>query len=242
MDKKSKTKNQKYPKPVMYNKYGVEYDVSNFFYLDSGYNARIFKRDDEALKVYNCNCSIKNCMSRKTFNILKENNIPNLVKLREYLYKEKSAYNKVFTMDAYTMDYVDGKKIKLLDAPKDYVEKVTESLDETIDRLTKLKLFILDTNSKNIIFTEDGVTIIDLDMYSKERMLSKEYLMEFNKSQMMNYIRNTIKFEIREEKNNDLYLGVQCMDYKKSLSSNVKSFFKEDTIRKDLILKNNDLF
>ena len=79
-------------------------------------------------------------------------------------------------------------------------------------------------------------------MYSKERMLSKEYLMEFNKSQMMNYIRNTIKFEIREEKNNDLYLGVQCMDYKKSLSSNVKSFFKEDTIRKDLILKNNDLF
>lgn len=236
------TKNIKHPKTIMYNHNGEEVDVKGFVFIDSGYNARIYKREDEVLKVYKSNCNFKNCMSRKVFNLIKESDVKNLVKLREYLYNNKSSYNKMLGIDAYTMDYVDGKRVKLLDASKEYIEKVSESLDETLEALSKLKLYILDTNSKNIIFTEDGVTIIDLDMYSKERILSKEYLKEFNKTQMMNYIRNTIKFEIREEKNRDLYLGVQYLDYRKTLSSNVKSFFKEDTIRKSLNLKNNDLF
>lgn len=58
-------------------------DADKYEFYGSGANSKVYVKNDEVLKLYK-DVKIRYYMKRKTFEMLKEADIPNLVKLRDY--------------------------------------------------------------------------------------------------------------------------------------------------------------
>ena len=187
------------------------FNLDGFEYYSSGECAKVYRKDDIAFKIYNYECKYRLHLSRKVFELLKTIKSSSLVELLEYYHDSTS---HILPMDAYSMKFVDGKDVELITAPKDYLSDTLTKLDETIKKLSDRKIVIFDTNSDNILFKENGVTIIDPDQFFHSRLLSKKIIYELNKERIIEYFISTIMKEMKEK--SGAYLLIN--PYKRGLS------------------------
>ena len=189
------------------------FNLDGFQYYSSGECANVYRKDDIAFKIYNYECKYRLHLSRKVFEILKTIKTSGLVELMDY-YHDSNSY--LLPMDAYSMKFIGGKDVELVTAPRDYLSDVLSQLDETIKKLSDRKIVIFDTNCENILFKENGATIIDPDQFFHPRFLSKNTIYEINKQRVIEYFISTILNEMKSRR--EIYLLIN--PYKRGLSLN----------------------
>lgn len=215
-----------------YDKNNNKFYVDDFEFFNEGVCAKVFKKDDILFKVYKFDCKYRFYLSKKMFNAIKNLNINSMVKLLDYYYSYKTLF---LPMDAYSMKLVDGKDIKLIYADKEYVKDIAKCLEETIRILTDNKIIMFDCHYKNILFKENGVTIIDPDQFGFYKLLTKKKIYEKNKLMCIKYITDTIKHEVDDKTLcNYLYSLRYSED---TLEDSITSCVTEGNIHDSLMLK-----
>lgn len=208
-------------------------DTSKFTYYKSGHFSDVYKSGNILLKIYKENTTYRYYMSRRLFLLLKKYNIPNLVKLIDYYHNYCGKVDRILPMDAYTMEFVEDKKIKLTEMNIEYMDKVIVMLEDTLEELSKHHILIEDSHEGNILFTENGVTMLDPDQYLHVRLLTKKFIYQLNKEKIIKAMNDTINTEVSHEG----YCGF--LDYifpsfTGSLSLDVKNYLKKANVRESI--------
>ena len=180
---------------MLYNKYGKELVDTGFGEFDNGTCANVYRDPNNLLlKVYKWDVNPRSHLTKSMFNILKDVDDKSFVKLRDYYfyYYPNFMYSD---LDAYTMDMVpfDRKNIlNLLYADLNYLYECSYELERLAEKLSKLKIFLFDTNGYNIIFNEHGAVIIDPDKFYRVPFLPYRMVLRQNKEAILEYIRSYI--------------------------------------------------
>lgn len=170
----------------------VEFNNLSLIYQSD--DSRIYTDGSIALKLFDGHMS--KTMDKKIFEILKDLKIKNLVELYEYYYTDSSFVSSFFSMDGYSMKYINDEKTSLVSSEFNDLEKIIEEMEYTLNELSNYRIRIRDAHEGNIIFTKNGFTIIDVDkfIYDKKNIYSDIY--KYNKEQMIRYINYTISREL----------------------------------------------
>lgn len=219
--------------PYLFSSKDEKIDTTNFTYYRSGNFSDVYKSGDVLLKIYKETTTYKYYMPRRLFLLLKKYNIPNLVKLIDYYHNYCGKVDKFLPMDAYTMEFVKDKKIFLTEMNLEYIDKVVDMLEETLEELSKNHILIEDSHEGNILFTENGVTMLDPDQYLHVRLLTKKFIYQLNKEKIIKAMNDTINTEVSHEG----YCGF--LDYifpsfTGSLSLDVKNYLKKANVRESI--------
>ena len=216
-----------------FNDNNEEFDLTEFCYYSEGRCARIYTNNDIAFKIYILDCKYKMYLSKKMFRLLKEANICNIVKLIDYYHVDKKS---ILPMDAYSMEFVKGKDVDLINASREYISDILTQLEETNEKLTEKGILVFDAHCDNILFKENGVTIIDPDQFYVRKFLPKKIIYEENNKEMYNYIRSFIHNEMKQK--NEYYKSLYIDPYikKYGLKKGFMNSYKTDTIYESLIL------
>ena len=213
----------------LYSSEKILLDTQKFDYYDEGGCATIYKCDDILLKIYNEECKKRHYIKKSMFQLIKNSDIPNMVKLLDLYYKYNRTITRLGTMDAYTLEIVKGKRINLLEQKRDYLKDMIDKFESTIDKLVELKVIIEDPTSHNIIFTENGPTIIDPDQFIRVPFLSPKTLYELNKEKIIIYLNKTIDAKKETESARYIFCG-----FNSSLTRDFNNFLEEETINETI--------
>lgn len=214
-----------------YNKNNEEFDLSGFQYYSSGVCANVYTDNEIAFKIYNHDCKYRLYLSRKIFTILKNIKTAGLVELIDYYHEYESHF---LPMDAYSMKFVKGKDVDILHADKKYLCDCIDQLDETIKKLSENKIVMFDTHADNILFKENGPTIIDPDQFYQSKLLSKREIYERNKMHILEYFVSTIMESMKS--NTESYVIINPYHRRLSLKKCLMDCVKEDTIYDSIVL------
>ena len=224
--------------PYLFSSNDEKIDTTNFTYYRSGNFSDVYKSGDILLKIYKESTTYKYYMSRRLFLLLKKYNIPNLVKLIDYYHNYCGKVDKFLPMDAYTMEFVKDNKILLTEMSLEYIDKVVDMLEETLEELSKNHILIEDSHEGNILFTENGVTMLDPDQYLHASILTRNFIYQLNKEKIIKAMNDTINTEIC----NEGYRGFISYIYptiRGSLTKDIKTYLKEtevkESIKKDIL-------
>ena len=177
-------------------------DISNFKYFDEGTCAKLYFQDNIVLKIYKINTKNYYYFSKKIFNELKELNLDSIVKLYNYYYEDTNKLTKLLPPRFYTMEFINNPNIILIEQTKEYLLDIISSIEKDVITLTKNKIKIYDTHHRNIIFMENSAKIIDIDLFSKNNLISYKKLLLQNKKLLLYYIISTIEYELKK---NNMY-------------------------------------
>ena len=207
-------------------------ETTGFVYYDEGSCARVYKKDSLLLKAYKLDCKYYHMISPKLFDYLKNADFPHMLKLRDYYYLEKSIWNKIIGIEAYTMDYAGEKIPSLLQASTEYLLDMVSDLEKLIIKLSQQKIIMNDTHSGNIIFGDNQVTVIDPDQFSFARFQSFSSILKKNKYAILNYIISTMVHEIEYHPKDNIYCfdlySLKYIDLD-CLAKSLQEYFKEQT-------------
>ena len=192
---------------MLYDTNGSILDTSNFNFIDEdaideGACARIYKDKDNdmVIKTYKSSCKANYMLLRKTFEIIKELDLPSIVKLYNYYYDSNNKIiQHLMLPSGYTMEYIDNPKIILLDQNVEYLLDVMSKLEKDINILTDNKIKIGDAHEDNIIFQQNSAKLIDIDFFRKVNLTNKEKLLFHNKKELLYYIKSTIINELKRK-------------------------------------------
>lgn len=222
--------------PIYFSSKSEILDTKNFTYFNSGKFSDVYKNEDTLLKIYKDDITYRYYISKKIFLLLKKYNIPNLVKLKEYYHCFDGKLEKLLPMDAYTMEYVKDKKVNLINMDRKYMLEVGNMLEETLDELSKKHILIEDSHEGNILFTENGVTILDPDQFLHIPILSPNFSYKLNKEKILKAINDTLLYEYYGQGKTGFIRLVESNN-DNSLKGDISRFFTEDKV-KDSIKKN----
>lgn len=154
------------------NRKGEIIKLADFKYLDAGGCAHIYCDNSTVFKIYKKD-TLPDCrINNEIFDILKDINNPNFVKLYE-TYTSISLYKKLlshihpteFRVDAYTSKFYQKEDIDPISISKDYLLSNLDEIERLFDELAKYKIKVEDVNQKNTIYTKDSIVIIDPDLF-----------------------------------------------------------------------------
>lgn len=249
---------------ALYNKNGIELDLTKFHDSDVAGNRKqeiengkktvkaIFYEDgnNTLLKAFTLNSVGDKIIgdryiTEKEFDILKNVDNPNIVKLLDYYYTDKSGPH--FGIDAYTMKKVHSKKIDILGEDKNILLCYLSDLQKLAKILANKRICMQDTNGANLLFNSTGPVIIDLDLYYKKYIGFKSDLEKANKKAVLYYlnnyaINNYLSLYENEDKDeftrklNDLN-GVFAVDVREDIIKAVDNNIQEYSIAKQLKIK-----
>ena len=214
----------------LYSKNG-NLDTSGFMYYNEGSCAKVYKQGQMLLKAYKIDCKYWNMINLKLFQRIKEANIPHMLKLYDYYYAEKSFWNYILGMEAYTMGYAGERIPSLIHAKTEYLLDMIADLEKILPELCKNKILLNDTHYGNIIFSENNVTIIDPDRFYLVKHHGYDYILKKNKEAIVDYVISTMVHELIQSKKDELIIHTPY--YLRNLSTDCiamsfKQYFTED--------------
>ncbi len=208
---------------------------NNFSYYDNGccsYIYKFIKQENILLKVYNIDFPGRYRLSKTTFDLLKSAKIPNIVELYDRFYMENNPFFKFLGIDAYSMKEVLGERIKLIDYDRKHLIEIMKSFEETLKKISKMKIQLCDMHKDNIILTSNGITIIDCDQFLYS-FFSRNNFYEINKISALNCLNTIIRSEFPLQSYNtfiDTTPYASCLDIVSQYINNMD----ENTIREHL--------
>ena len=218
---------------MLYNKDNNVLDDDGFIYETEGKCAKIFRKDNIALKSYKFDCPVIYFVSRDIFEKLKELDLETIVKLYDYYYFYKNKISHIFKPRVYTMEYINNPNICLLNQDKEYLLDVMSKLERDINILTENKIRLFDAHYSNIIFLDNGAKIIDIDLLRQHKLLSAKKLLLNNKKELLYYVISTLKHELKQE---NLYnYKFECIFNPNCLTDLTVTDYLDKTLKKDII-------
>lgn len=189
----------------LYNKDGKEFDTKNFkLYSSEGNTSTIYIKDDIILKVYLDITKDNSTLSRKMFDILKEIDNPNFIKLKDY-YFDTTCSNEKTVIKAYTSEKIEQGELNIIDMNTSFFLDSINELEKLCEDFANHHIILKDIRGNNILFNESGPTLIDPDLFYQMKILPKTLISESNKREMLEYIRKYLY------KCYDIYYGISTM-------------------------------
>jgi len=219
------------------------YNSSNEFETFQGFEkyrtgecARVYKKDNTLLKVYMADCKYKFVLKRSIFNLLKNLNIPDVVKLYDY-YHYDVKFSRVLPMDAYTMEYIENDDINILDQSREYLIDTMRQLENTSVMLANNKIQMIDLNAHNVIFNKSGAKLIDVDQYDVYKLKSVKKVLVHNKLELLYFLRDRIK---KDAKLKNMEIAFYKLEYLfrlngESVTDIIKNVCDCDTLEESLL-------
>lgn len=103
------------------------------------------------------------------------------LKLSSYYIIYDLLFNKKGSaLKAYTMKYYVSEEIDILTMPVDYTLYNFFSILDSIMILTENNVYVSDLHEDNVIMNSNGITVIDTDMYTKNRFFYADKLLAKN--------------------------------------------------------------
>lgn len=192
---------------ILYNKKGNIVEFDGYEYLNEGAKARVFRKGNEVIKVYKSDTRQPFFLGTKMFEAIKKLNNPHVVKLLDYYYLYNGWYLKLAPVDAYTMEFVQDDNLTIIDESRDYILRMADMLDETVEVLTANKILIRDPNHDNIIFNKDRPILLDVDTYEFHKLAPHNKLKLYNQDAILAFFRTTMADEYKKDQDK-YYVGV----------------------------------
>ena len=218
----------------LYSKSGKLTTFNNLVYLNEGNCAKVYRYNDYLFKIYNDDCNYHLKIKKEIFMILRDLNAPSIVKLREYFSYRKFSLSK--RPDAYTMDILPSSKKKLIYCDKTYLENTFYDLEQTIKLLDKLNIIIDDIHSKNVLFTEQGIYLIDPDLFRKKTIFDSVSAYRINKAILIAYFNAVLYNEMIKERGLFIHPTIEN-DINNSFFDDVMKSLTEDTFYEVMLKK-----
>ena len=182
---------------------GEKVIFDNYKEYTKGNCGYLYKKDNTILKIYTTSCKYNYYVTKKMFNLLKELNIPNIVTLYDYYYYNNAPlFNHIIPPDAYTMKYIRDDNIDITKVSRDYLLETVNALEKTCIELSKNKILIGDAHHGNIIFNSNGVTLVDIDSYFTNNILTFKRIQLHNKKKILYFFRSKIEHDYPTGKEN----------------------------------------
>lgn len=182
------------------NEKGKIINLGDFKFLDHGNCANIYYNNNLVFKKYKSNTQSEYKINSKVFNILKDINNPNFIKLYDiYMLttlKERFSYLlniTKFRIDAYTAKYYKKDYIDPLYINKDYLLSNLHEIEKIFCELSRYRVKVGDIHANNTVYTNDTITIIDPDLFelstssqSEIEILNKRHIIKLFESMIEN--------------------------------------------------------
>ena len=142
-------------------------------YNTNGGCACIYKKHD-ILKIYHTFIPDYLRIVEDTFNILKDINETNFIKLYDYYIDN----NKIVAYTSKFIEHIDNYNI--LEMDKELVKYNLIKLDKLILLICKANIIIDDINYRNYLLSNEELVLIDPDCYRYNTFMDEEALIDFN--------------------------------------------------------------
>lgn len=216
----------------------IEFEDKPFF--DEGTCGYIYRYGDKVLKVYKDLCSFRYKLQRRNFNLLKKLDVPSLPKLDEYFFSFKIGSLMKERVSAYTMDYIERKDFDILTCDKKFLYEIVTKLDYSIMQLSENDIVLYDIKRLNTILNDDGINLIDVDLYHKKDIFYMFYnskIYNVNKALIIGLLNQYIFYSAVEKDLKNAYDSLLFIKYNPDLTLTecVMNCITEDTILDCLI-------
>ena len=173
--------------------------------FDHGYQANIYRIDDgRCLKHFIYMYSECN---DKTLRTISDMDLDGFYKIHDILYDKNGKYS------AYTMDYYyNDKNLDILTLPVEYTIENFRRLYKSILRLSKEGIRTIDLHSDNIILNNDGIVVIDVDLYSYFSYFDRYSVVDKNVETLYSLFRELYRKMIFNFYNSDKKLDFKIID------------------------------
>lgn len=172
--------------------------------IGKGTQARIYKLNDrQCIKIYNKNAYR---ISPEIFALFKSNSFNGYYQLGDLLYLENTD-----EIGAYTMTYYPKGKYNILDMPTEYTLFSFSLLYNTIKDVSKMGIQFRDLIPSNVIISDDGIVVIDIDRYRLSKTLNTDYIFSLNVESLF-LLFNRLYIEGMEEKGYDPFAIIKNYD------------------------------
>lgn len=182
------------------NEKGEKINLDDFKFLNHGNCANTYYNNNIVFKKYKPTTQSEYKIDSKVFNILKDINNPNFIKLYDiYMLttlKERFSYLlniTKFRIDAYTAKYYKKDYIDPLYINKDYLLSNLYTIEKIFCELSRYRVKVGDIHAKNTIYTKDLIIIIDPDFFqlsnssqSEIEIINKKYVLTLFESMIEN--------------------------------------------------------
>lgn len=207
-----------------------------FFHFASGTRSKVYKRENILLKAYNDDTISRFCITRKMFLFLREHQINNIVQLLNYYEDHNAFLYKIAPVFGYTMKYVNGERVNLIDCDRNFLFDISRKLSKVIFTASNYGIVFFDVNENNLILTKNDVTIIDPDQFYFEFILSRKKILIANKKELLRCIKLLLIKEFKEQTGKVIDFSI-IDDDSMSFLQTMKFNFPEKTVRDSVLSK-----
>lgn len=100
-----------------------------------------------------------------TLKIIRGLNLEGMYRLKDFLFDDRGKFM------AYTMNYYEESPVDFLTWPVEYTISNYLKFWHIVDEMIRKGIFIVDLHDGNVIVNDEGMTIIDVDMYVASRYI-----------------------------------------------------------------------
>lgn len=202
-------------------------------YLSSGNYGNAYKLNDKVVKlVFNDGSSEQ----YDTVSCIKNLSLPNFYKLYNVLSCEKSG---IKTFGGTISKFYSSEDVDIFLKPTDYLLDSFNSLHKSMVELGKNNIFVFDLNRANTIVNDNGIFVIDVDLYQRmmnnlpKNVISKNLFKlkcsvfyELMQSNFLNYHSDELKVLSGEDISRILYdlLNLNDFDDSKTFNKTLSKF------------------
>ena len=187
---------------ILYSHKNPVIDSSRLEFFDEGGCAEVFFYYNLFLKIYKPNCDNHLKIKKYIFELLKVIDAPNIVKLIDCYFNIEEVSSRIA---AYTMNPVNGKKIDLMKCERNHLIELFKNLEVTLKLLSKYEIILDDLHKKNIIFTDDCITILDPDLFFKKNIFYNCDSYRLNKLKLIDFLNSYIYLQFLRTDNLFIY-------------------------------------
>lgn len=162
-------------------------------FLASGNCAKVYKEDNYVKKVYFEYCSKNNRVDEKVYNILKNIEYPNMMKMYGLYYD----YFKK-NIKGYFAEYYKPDEINILEEDIYYTLNNIHNIKLLFDELSSYFIKVDDVKYLNTILQKDKIILIDPDLYRVVNC-SEEDCIKYNNQKFINLFKSIYKSSIGEK-------------------------------------------
>jgi hypothetical protein len=154
---------------ILYDKNQNKEVINIISRINSGQHGIVYRTSKtECIKVYNDHYSI----NIEVLELIKELKLKNFYDILKLYYARSGIFKAI------KMKYYHEEDIDILTMPTEYTLDSLYALQKSAEILTQNNIQIEDTHTGNIILTNEGIIVIDVDLYS------------FNKFRTLNELQN----------------------------------------------------
>lgn len=188
----------------------VKFDLKEENVIGRGGQSKVYKISEEKC--------LKKLFGFGNYEILK---LIRDLKLPSYYIIYDLLFNKRSILKAYIIEYYVSEEIDILTMPVDYTLYNFFSILDSVMVLTENNVYVSDLHEDNVIMNSNGITVIDTDLYTKNRFFYADELLSKNVSAVRCLFKNLYFSSL-----NDYHDG----EIKESISPKVNDLFNINNV------------